>query len=415
MALKMLKLIQWLLILIMTLTTTSPIVSSAAQEDCEEALPPRLVVGQPGQVLYVDGRPLHIRSSASHSATIVGQIPEGTQFTVLDGPTCADSIYWWRLKAGTITGWAAEGDGGTYFVGQLHGALTDTGLLEVAINYVGSWYRETFNYSREAKNIRHFVLAIPESEAARADAGWVFTSIEPQPGHITIREDRQEYAWALEYLYEAPGGYFEGELEPGTYRVAVAFIASPLSREEAGASGDAVLWPGITGGGASTEYETVVIKAGETSSITFRMTDANGWACPWLYVSHNHTLERRTEILRNLRGKDQERTEITSISPVTVVDGFIVVKVAEEKDEVTFIDALYLLIDGKAIHAEDNPGAASSVAAVDGNYLVLHRDEAYELRFQAPASFAEGDPVAVVVTGYYVPMAQVGLSWVIND
>jgi hypothetical protein len=277
-----------------------------------------------------------------------------------------------------------------------------TGVLNVDIDYVGSWYRETFQYARDAANIRHFVLVVPESEASRADPGWIFTSLTFQDdGSLTVSADRQEYAWALAYVHDAPGGYFEGALEPGRYAVAVAFIAAPLSQEEAGAGQDAILWPGITGGGASTAYQTVVLEAGKTTSITVRVTDDDGWACPWLYVYTGRSFERRTEILRHLRGPDQERAEITPLGSAPVVDGFITIRIAEERDEETFIDALYLRIKGETLLAEGDPVTVAHVAAMDGDRLVLRRGEAYEMRFRVPSSYAEGDPVEVIAVGYY--------------
>src|SRR5260221_7160664 len=157
MSLQKSKWMRWLLILFIALATISPMSSSAAQEDCKKALSPRMAVGQPGQVLHVDGRPLNIRDSGTLSAHAVGKIPEGTPFNVLAGPLCADSINWWRLRTATLAGWAAEGDGDQYFIGPLNSATGDAGLLDVDIDYKGSFYTETFNYSRKAKNIRHFV------------------------------------------------------------------------------------------------------------------------------------------------------------------------------------------------------------------------------------------------------------------
>lgn len=274
----------------------------------------------------------------------------------------------------------------------------ETGALDVTINYTGSWYVETFQYARDADNIRHFVLVVPESEAERADAGWIFTSLTFEAdGEIGVREDRQDYAWGLEYLHEAPQGYFTGDFAPGTYVVAAAFIAAPLSREEAEVGEDVLLWPGVTGGGASTDYQTVAIAAGETTFVTIQLTDENGWACPWLYVFDGQTFERRTEILRNLNSPAREDTEITPIGPAAVVDGYIVIRVAEEKAEVTTLDALALLIDGETVPAEGDP----ALAAVDGVYLVLRQGEARDLRFRAPDSFKDSDPVSVIVTGYY--------------
>ncbi len=137
--------LQWLLILCSILVTARLGSTALAQGDCSQGLPPRLAVGQPGQVLYVDGQPLNVRRSASRSAAIAGQIPEGGQFDVLEGPTCADGIYWWRLKTATITGWAAEGADGKYFVGPLDSAANPTGSAPVVATAApgtvsfGSW------------------------------------------------------------------------------------------------------------------------------------------------------------------------------------------------------------------------------------------------------------------------------------
>ena len=39
-----------------------------------------------------------------------------------------------------------------------------TGLLAVDIVYLGQWYRDTFHYSKQAPNIRHFAVIVPEAQ-----------------------------------------------------------------------------------------------------------------------------------------------------------------------------------------------------------------------------------------------------------
>jgi hypothetical protein len=270
------------------------------------------------------------------------------------------------------------------------------GTLDVQITYRGDFYVETFDYAPDAENIRHYVLIMPESVAAEADPGWIFTSIDLESDTLSVRPDRPEYAWAFEYLYDAPDAHFVGQLDPGTYAVAAAFVAGPASREDVGAGDDAILWPGVTGGGANTEFQTVTIEAGQTSSLVFAMTDSNGWACPWLYVFDGQTFTRRTEILRNVR--EQARTEITPLAGLAVVDGTVVIRVAEEKDEVTVIDALVLMVDGVPVPAQGE--AAGQVAAADGDALILRQGEMAEFRFPVPPSFSGAASLAV--TGYYV-------------
>ncbi len=151
-----------------------------------------------------------------------------------------------------------------------------TGLLEVEILYTGQWYRETFNYEADAPNIRHIVLVMPvDNDITLSSPGWVFSSLQftPSPQPFVLREEVYEYKPLLKYLYDAPGAHTSIELEPGRYNVAVAFIAAPLPPP----GGDEILYPGVTGGGASTEFQEVEIVAGGTLRLTIVLTDQNGW------------------------------------------------------------------------------------------------------------------------------------------
>ena len=281
------------------------------------------------------------------------------------------------------------------------------GTLQVDIDYRGTWYRETFSYTRQAEHVAHFVLVVPESQVDRATANQVFSSIDfsTAPGTLSTREGREAFAWALAYVNHAPEGCFRGQFEPGTYYVAAAFVAAPLSREEAGQPDDATLYAGMTGGGASTDYWRIEIEPGE-NFLTLSLTDRDGWACPWLHVYNGHSFEKWTEILRNVRGKENEQTEISPIGPVEIVDGAITLMVAEEKDEVTFIDELYVIVEGIEVRAEAITRAAGRVAERDQDYLIIPSGESYVFRFRLPDALTGRDraAVSVVVSGFYVPL-----------
>jgi len=206
----------------------------------------------------------------------------------------------------------------------------------------------------------------------------------------------------LDYLYEAPEGHFVGRFAPGRYHVAVAFIAAPLRREEAGVGEDVILYAGITGGGASTDYREVTLEAGKSIFVGFALTDANGWACPWLSVYDGQTFQRRMEILRNVRGPAAERTEVSSLGPIQPVDGAITLRISEERDEVTYIDEFYLMVDGVKVAAQGNPQAVGLVAGRDGRTLILNRGDSVDFRFSVVAGESPSN-VEVIVTGYYVP------------
>jgi hypothetical protein len=274
-----------------------------------------------------------------------------------------------------------------------------SGTLSVNIDYTGHFYVAVFDYARDAPNIQHYVIVMPESEAERATDGSIFYALQQWAGPDAplINSKGEDISWALDYVYDAPEGYFEGKFEPGRYKLAVAFIAGPLSREEAGVAEDVTLYAGITGGIASAHYQEIEIEAGKTTDLTITLTDDNGWACPWLYVYNGRDFERRTEILRNVR---EPATEITPLGSVPVIDGVVTLKIAEEKQEITTIDELYLVVDGQRIPAQAAPDIAAKVAAQDGDVLILTAGTSYEFRFAVP----HADQVLLSVSGFYVPV-----------
>jgi hypothetical protein len=285
-----------------------------------------------------------------------------------------------------------------------------TGVLEIDIAYVGSFYREYFGYTRQAENIRHFVLVIPKNVvfAHQVPARDVFHSIRFQtnPDDPLLKEGSEELSWVLDYLYEAPEGYFWQEFVPGEYYVAVALIAAPIGWQEIGESDGGSPYSGNPAGGASTGYREIVIGPDQTYSDIWNMDDGDGWACPWLYVYDGSHFVRTTEILRDHRGRENERTEVSHIGPVRNVDGAIILRVAEEREEITFIDQLYLMIDGVRVFAESDPQATVKVARRDQDYLIITNGVSYEFIFRVPASVAGTElvDVSIVASGFYVPL-----------
>jgi hypothetical protein len=153
------------------------------------------------------------------------------------------------------------------------------GMLVIEIVYSGQWYRETFDYAPDAANIHHMVLVMPEnSDIILTFPGWVFSSLTftPYPEPFIFRPEVTEYQPLLKYLYDAPAGLVDIVLPYGRYNVAVAFIAAAPPPPD----GDAILYPGVTGGGASNEFRVVEVKAGETTHVLLELTDENGWG--WL-------------------------------------------------------------------------------------------------------------------------------------
>lgn len=82
--------------------------------ECRQGfLPPRLQVGT--EACVSDSTPNNLRD-APGSLDIIGQIPPGGVFRVLDGPVCTRSTVtvWWYVEYRGMRGWTAEGSKATY-------------------------------------------------------------------------------------------------------------------------------------------------------------------------------------------------------------------------------------------------------------------------------------------------------------
>lgn len=185
--------------------------------------------------------------------------------------------------------------------------------------------------------------------------------------------------------------------------LAASSFRRPLSRAEAGVGNDVILWAGVTGGGASTRTPlTVTVAAGQTTALTVPLTDANGWACPWLYVYDGNEYMRTTEILRTPAGDPPAPyRELTRLGRVPVVDGVVRLRLAEEKDEITTLDALTVAANGVPLAPDGQPALASA----DGVTLEPHRGEQLDLAYTLPPALARRAAVqlSVVAVGYYLP------------
>jgi WD40 repeat protein len=105
-----------LLALVLVVLLSYPLPAQIA-ENCPGNLPPRLVVGQQGQV--TPGSSNNMRLAPSASADRIGQIPGESVFRVVAGPTCADGLTWWQVDYNGLVGWTVESSGDAYWVEPL--------------------------------------------------------------------------------------------------------------------------------------------------------------------------------------------------------------------------------------------------------------------------------------------------------
>jgi len=92
--------------------------SSSEKAGCPNSPPPRLRVGQYAYVSLSPPLPNRVRSSPSKQGRVVGWAQPGRVLEILEGPVCGDGWTWWRVRLvnSSLTGWTAEGDGGSYWL-----------------------------------------------------------------------------------------------------------------------------------------------------------------------------------------------------------------------------------------------------------------------------------------------------------
>jgi len=130
-----------------------------------------------------------------------------------------------------------------------------------------------------------------------------------------------------------------------------------------------------------------------------------GLACPFVYV---HTGEGPVfvgEILRNVIGKDRETTQTLELPVHLNEDGALRVRISEEKSEITYLDAVRLLVDGRAVLPDSCIATEAAWCDVDGRYHLMQEGDLLELRF-AVGEVPGGASVALEASGYYVPIIQ---------
>ncbi|MBN2306230.1 MAG: SH3 domain-containing protein [Anaerolineae bacterium] len=91
--------------------------SGAAAATCSDAPLSRLTPGKRGRVTFTTGSLTNVRNLPGLDGEITGSMPEGSTFSVYQGPICADGYAWWQLgfDDGPV-GYVAEGTADSYWL-----------------------------------------------------------------------------------------------------------------------------------------------------------------------------------------------------------------------------------------------------------------------------------------------------------
>jgi len=151
--------------------------------------------------------------------------------------------------------------------------------------------------------------------------------------------------------------------------------------------------------------ESVYIDGSESYDFYFGVDDFIEWnclSCPFLYVFDGKKYVKTTEIIQDIVGKERKTTTTHPLSPEVVIDGKVKIRIQEEKDEISHLDKIQLVADGKIYNpiCIRQAEVTSQLLAEDENYLILQKGQFVELEFEVGNSV---ESLELQATGYYIP------------
>lgn len=87
----------------------------------------RLEIGKFSSVIATNPIPNRVREEPHGDSKVIGGLPVGSMFKIIDGPVCASGYVFWKVESDHIPsgfGWTAEGDGKDYYLTSTHLILT---------------------------------------------------------------------------------------------------------------------------------------------------------------------------------------------------------------------------------------------------------------------------------------------------
>ena len=103
-----------------------------------------------------------------------------------------------------------------------------------------------------------------------------------------------------------------------------------------------------------------------------------------------------SEVIKNQNNIDLDKEDTLAINTRYIVNGKLTIILKEEKDEISFIDYLKLVINGTEVNPENNP--------FTDKYIPLRKGETLELVFTITTPITDIKDLKIITKGYYQPL-----------
>ena len=121
-------------------------------------------------------------------------------------------------------------------------------------------------------------------------------------------------------------------------------------------------------------------------------------ACPFVYLKSNNKYFYKGEIIRNLIGKKSEANQELDLG--TLEKGKVSIRIKEEKNEISYINSIYIKKDGKLYSPKTTNNNLDLIKKNDEKYLVIKKGEYIDFEYNLDSK----SKIEIISKGYYIPL-----------
>lgn len=130
------------------------------------------------------------------------------------------------------------------------------------------------------------------------------------------------------------------------------------------------------------------------------------YSCPWVYLFNGEKYIKYAEIIKDQNSESLDLYQPLSIPANYISDNELSILIIEELDETSYLDHIYLEVDGNRIEPETTSKIRKVLLQSDGKYLKLDKGESIMIKFYISLNNPMPTDVNLMVKGFYKPNYQ---------
>ncbi|MBK6915694.1 MAG: hypothetical protein IPH11_19280 [Ignavibacteriales bacterium] len=127
------------------------------------------------------------------------------------------------------------------------------------------------------------------------------------------------------------------------------------------------------------------------------------YSCPWVYLFNGEKFIKYKETIKDQNSESLDLYQPLTIPVQYVIDNKLSVLINEELEETSYLDHIYLEVDGARIEPEAALVIRELLLRPDEKYLKLEKGESVLLTFKILGSTLLDSEIKIVAKGYYQP------------